>query len=356
MNKKINIAYLHHKYYHPYHGNYAKGLNADFICTSLYAPYFKWLPEGRLKSALLNLLLVVFFPFRKYNAVLTDGANTLGVMIKRLSFGRIKLISTQGDTQLIFYHANKLSKRVAKSFKQAINEYDLVVCTGSIQYELAKKLCPNKNNIIESFNGVSKDRAPYLRQVKYNPKSKKIISLSNLDTKDYWKIKGFDIMLDVFARLAEEYEDLEYYHLGLVPAELQDFFKKRNPEYPWERIHFVGRQKRLDKWFGEALLLLHLSRMDAFPFAVTESFCAGLPTFISTEVGTKLMYKKIPNREDFIIDINDFEDAPLKILKYLKKSVFEKKDISNIFRSISKEFTAEKAMENYSRLVSEKIN
>lgn len=353
MNNDIKVAYLHHQDYHPYHGNYAKGVGADFINLNKYMNRLSFLRVQKIKTLFNYLLLAWDVLFNSYNVIITDGPNSFVCLLKRLSNKKISLVSTQGNEHLVWFFDNKFTPKAANKFKKSINQYDLLVCTGSVQFKLAKKICEGNQNIkiIESFNGVSEDREPKLSKIKYNSTSNKIISVSNLNSLHFLSVKGIDIMLKLFAGLAKKYPDLEYYHLGLIAEETVANLKAENPKYPWHRIHYVGSQKDLEPWFSDALLMLHLSRLDAFPFALTESFCAGLPTFISTSVGTKLMYNNISTKENYIIDQNIIDDGLKKVSIFLEKNKIEKQDISNEFKAISKDFTARKAINNYRNLV-----
>lgn len=344
----MKIAYLCHESRHPYHDGYANSIGAERILAG-----FNKTSTNRLKQYWHSTKLIFTFPYKKYHYILTDGPNLIPVLIKKLSSNRIKLISTQGNNHLVDYFNGSFSKRFAKQFKYVTNQYDLIICTGEIQYNLAKKICEgnDKINIESSFNGVSEERHQKLSKVSYKSDSKKIISLSNQGTKYLNDMKGLDIMLQRFSELVEYYPELEYYHIGPFWDGLLEDLKKKFPSNRWDKIHFVGKQNELGKWFSDALCMFHLSRKDAFPFAVTEAFCAGIPVFIGKGVGLKQMYKKVDQKELFVVDTDDKEQTLENMKEFLNLVPNEKIKISNSFRFASNDYTSTKAVSNYKRIV-----
>ena len=93
--------------------------------------------------------------------------------------------------------------------------------------------------------------------------------------------------------------------------------------------------------------------MDAFPITVTEAFCAGVPIFISDQVGTRSMYNVLPKGKEFIIDLNQLEEGTEKILSFLSLGETEKVKLSDEFKKVSKNYTELKAIQNYSKLIEE---
>ena len=347
--KKNDIVYLCHETRHPYHDAYAQSIGARRILAGFSDQ------SSKLRAYFHSLKVIASFPYRECSAILTDGPDVISLIIKRLSFNRIKLISTQANNHLYdyFFYQNYLTPSYREHFKKIINKYDFIICLGEIQFELAKRICEGNNNItiVESYNGVSPERKIKLEQIEYNPKSTRIVSLSNQGTEYLHDMKGLDIMLSIFSKLTEFYPNLEYYHIGPTRNGLIEDYKNRYPHYKWDKIHFVGKQYDLEKWLNDAVCMFHLSRKDSFPVAVTEAFSAGLPVFIGHRVGLKRMYAKVVKNDLFIIDIFNEQEEFKKIKTFLELSENVKKEISTSFRQASNEYTLTKALSNYKRII-----
>ena len=242
---KLRVAYLHFKGIHPTHGEYAKELTADFFPCDHFFPYYDAVTFKKTKKYISFFALLFFFPYRKYDAILTDGPDIFAVFLKKISFNRLKLISTQGNPILPQYFNGRFSPKQKKIIKDAFQSYDLIICLGNIQKKLAEQICENKRTPIikESFNGVPESRRANLSMINYNANSKKIISISHNRTNESIHIKGIDIMLKLFKKIYEYDEGYSYYHLGIFEKELLDTLKKKLPDLPWHRTHFcrLGR-------------------------------------------------------------------------------------------------------------------
>lgn len=354
-NPKYRIAYLHAKKYHPAHGAFAESVNADFIRIDKFVHYFEQKSFIRFRRVLNWLVMILRFDYKSYNAIITDGPDLIAVLLKLFSFNRIKLISTQANKYLVFYHNKIMPKRTRLQYKKIFNLYDLIICLGNVQLTLAKKITEKnqKVQLEESFNGVGLNRIKPLETVTFNPRSNNLISVSNNLDSEFWKVKGIDIILKTFNELSKSFTDLRYIHIGPYQDEVLNKFKNENPDICWDKIRFVGRQMNLKPWFSDAVALLQLSRTDAFPVTVTESFIAGLPTFISTNVGVKSMYKKIPSGEDFMIETENVSDGNKKLNQYLSLSENEKSKLSLNFKQVGLNYNANSAKKNYNKIVFE---
>lgn len=346
------ILYIHEKRFHPCHADYATSIGAEFMSIDAMFPYYYAKKHQRLKKYISWLLLLIHFPYKKYDVILTDEPKIIVALLKFFSFGRLKLLATQGGTTLHYYFENKISLLSKYIYKSCFNYYNLIICIGPIQLELSKRICKGNLSIkiIETFNGVDTDRYNLLSGVEYNPENHQIISLSNTTAIDFFEIKGMDIMLDYFANLYKKYSFLSYCHIGAFDPKRIEKLKKEKPNYPWHRIHFVGKQANLVEWFKDAVLMMHLSRKESFGLAVAEALSAGIPTFISENVGGKVMYNTLENGNRFIINIDDKTEIN-KVLNFLSLDTEEKTIISNKFRKIAKRYTSKEAIKNYKFIV-----
>ena len=345
----MRIAYLSRKDSHPTLNGYAEVMDAVTYCDDS-------VNTSILKQLCYSIKLLFSFKYKSFDGIISNGPLPIAVLLKKLSFGRLKLINTQASAVILYdYFENRLSKRYSILLKYLTNNYDLHICTGEIQFDLTKRML-NKNSksiVAESINGVSRERFEKLEKVNFNPSSNIVIGLSNLPSKSHVYVKGFDVMLKVFSEASQAFPNLEYYHIGSTNPEVIEDLMKENPDFNWDKIHLVGRQSDLNKWFDQAIAMLHLSRLDAFPVAVTEAFAAGIPTFISENVGVKKMYTNVLEGRDFLVDE---KNALSKLKLYLNRSNEEKKKISKSFLEVSKEYTAEEAEKKYSSLVLSNLN
>ncbi|MGJ7031896.1 glycosyltransferase [Niabella hirudinis] len=343
------VIYLHAKNYHPTHGAYAKAVNADFLQFDKYCRHDNVTVRFRLLRKYLSyLLLIIRFDYKKYGVILTDEPNIIPCIIKRLSLNRIKLVATQASNSPYYYFQNRISNYSKMLFRYAARQYDVIICIGDVQLREMKRIIGNDKNLYCTFNGVADDRYRRYSTFQYNPYSTVVFSLCNLFDRRIFENKGVDIMLKVMQKLQVNWS-LKYDYVGRSSEAHRSEFLKKYQLQDMQGV-FVGEQSDPSAWFAKSLMLLHLSRIDAFAVAVCESFAAGMPVFITDDIGSRMMFDTMANKDDYIIRPGQVDEAVEKITRFLELSPKEKLRESEKFREISKMFTEEKACNSYKKI------
>ncbi|WP_310483292.1 glycosyltransferase family 4 protein [Chamaesiphon sp. VAR_48_metabat_403] len=88
--------------------------------------------------------------------------------------------------------------------------------------------------------------------------------------------KGFDLLLEAFARLQAKYPDWQLTILGEGPmqAELEEL---RSQLKLTDRVHFPGLVTNVREYLAQADLFVMPSRFEGFPMALCEAMACGLP-------------------------------------------------------------------------------
>jgi len=109
-------------------------------------------------------------------------------------------------------------------------------------------------------------------------------------------IKGADIMLAAFARLAARYHDLKLIMIGKDNGieqpdgsiqKFQEYARAHLDEDVLARIEFLGpvSRARADELRRQAFMCISASRFECFPYAVTEALALGCPVVASATDG-----------------------------------------------------------------------
>jgi glycosyltransferase involved in cell wall biosynthesis len=96
--------------------------------------------------------------------------------------------------------------------------------------------------------------------------------------------KGHDLLLEVFARIANEFPDWQLVILGDGPLRPQICAQIQRLGLS-ARINMQGTVRDVDTWFSRCGLYVHPSRSEGFPNALIEAMAAGVPV-----IGTNCNY------------------------------------------------------------------
>jgi glycosyltransferase involved in cell wall biosynthesis len=154
-------------------------------------------------------------------------------------------------------------------------------------------------------------------------------------------------MISVFDKLLRSHPDLDYLILGNFNEEINDEILSGYSEHTRQRISFKPFDTDIAKYLGKALLYLQLSRYEAFGIAVTEAAFAGIPVFVSDQVGARVMFNDYDKRNDFIIENENDGDAVKKILAFMDLPVQSKMEISTLVRKMAQPYSQKRAVQNY---------
>jgi len=353
----LKTAYLHTAVYHPTHGAYAKSVGAEFIRIDKYLPYFTDKNQSRVKRYVSMLINILFSPARKYDIIITDEARPEAAIIKLTSFRKKKLIATQASYTLTKVHEKKLSPLSLFFARKAINYYDGIICVGEELFQIAQKVCAGNKGIKirKTFNGVNNRKAEVLSTNQYNSSSNTIVSICNCFSEDTYTYKAVDIMVDVFDKLLINHPNLNFIIIGKYIPLMNDRILSRYKIQTQERIKFFDFDDDILKYFRQGVLYMQLSRKEAFGVAVIEAAFAGLPVYISDQVGARVMLDELGNKNDFIINNENVKEAVQKVDAFLCFNEQQKKAVSDQMRYLVKSFTESNASRQYKTLFEEII-
>jgi glycosyltransferase involved in cell wall biosynthesis len=352
----LKVAYLHTAEYHPMHGAYAKATGAEFIRIDKYLPYFYDKRKNRIKLYMSALINGLFSPARKYDVIITDEAKAEAAIIKLTSFRKKKLVATQASYTLTRVYEKKLSAPVSFLIRKIVNYYDALLCVGDEMYNIAKDVCRNnsKTFIGKIYNGVSRQRAETLSANKYDPGANTIVSIANCFSPETYHYKAIDIMIAVFDQLLKKQPDVKFLIIGNFIKEINDCILAKYSASTGAQISFVPFDKNINTHLARAILYLQLSRYETFGIAVSEAAFAGVPVFVSNQVGARVIMSPLDNKDDFIVESESITDAVKKIENFINLSPSNKLKISEQFKRIVQPYTEENAIRNY-RLLFEQL-
>lgn len=115
-----------------------------------------------------------------------------------------------------------------------------------------------------------------------------------------WRIKGLDIAIKAFSRIANIYSDIDLDIVGLCEEPSLSLLKQIAIELGVSsRVHFLGQCTDIQSVFRQHKLLVLSSRSEGFPMVVTEAMSQGLPcvaferlasSIINTSIDGYLVY------------------------------------------------------------------
>lgn len=307
---------------HPVHLAFAESINADMKKISWKVP-------------------------RNYDVYITEGHWTKPVVLKKIGVipKSAKIINLFASPQLYyldkgFYFDNSTGSIIKyPDYKRRIlihllQELDGAICVGKLQEDLLGKLAP-KISLIRVYSFISEKRWHLFRKNSPNLSSKDILFLGN--GPDYY-CKGLDLLLNSFSKIYEQNPDT---CLNICGNNLEKLEKRTS-----KGANFLGKipEEKISRLFSKTSLYCHPGRIDAFPVAVLEALCAGVPVLISKNNGLKEIVQKIDSK--LIHDLSE-KDLKEKIQQYFKLSLSEKKKISKKCRESAAEFREKVQINNF---------
>ena len=138
-------------------------------------------------------------------------------------------------------------------------------------YAMAKKL---KNTVVipnpNTFSAIGNEEYDNLF-----PTRKNILACGRVYS---WQIKGFDLAIEAFAKVAERFPDIDLDIAGAGGEKEIRLLNSLAAKYKVEnRLHFLGRQDDIGAIMRQHQLFLLSSRTEGFPMVVAEAMTQGLP-------------------------------------------------------------------------------
>jgi glycosyltransferase involved in cell wall biosynthesis len=230
----------------------------------------------------------------------------------------------------------------------ALERYDALLCVGDMQADLARSLLRSPATPIFSIPGaVSADRLPTLVANRPALDTKNLVCIAN--GPGGWRTwyKGLDLLVDTFERVAARHLDAQLMVAGSWDAAAVQGLLARLRTASG-RVRFVGPQADLTHILSRASLYIHLGRGDAFPLAVLEAMCAGVPAIVSEATGTRQVVRDVD--ETMVVPL-DADAAAERVVGYFASSQDARAQRSEAARSVALTYTEERAIHAFREAV-----
>lgn len=140
-------------------------------------------------------------------------------------------------------------------------------------------------------------------------KSKIVLAVGRVDA---WHVKGFDVLIKVWNKIAYQYPDWELQIIGPGNEESFTFLRSLvNPDLIDKSLHFLGLQKDLLPYYQSASILVSSSRYEGLGMVIFEAMSQGCACVASDYHGRQK--EIIRNESEGIIcktdDVNSLADG-----------------------------------------------
>lgn len=170
--------------------------------------------------------------------------------------------------------------------------------------------------------------------------------------------KGFDVLIDAFARFAKTEEGSEPQNVGLLlfgDGFLREALQKQiNDREIGNRFRLAGFTSELDRFLPHMDIFVQSSRTEGFPCVNLEAMAAGVPV-LATDVGG--VPEQIESEISGLLVPSDDPEALVGALQRLVASEELRRGLGAAGREkVRREFTCEIQAERYARLFEELVN
>lgn len=182
-----------------------------------------------------------------------------------------------------------------------------VLSTFDIGYASAKML----KNVIYIPNPNTYDSISDVEYNKLFPNRKNILICGRLDA---WYVKGFDIAIKVFGKIANIHPSLYLDIVGGGSDDSIEILNKIASKYGVkDRVRFLGQCANMSELYRTHQIFLLTSRTEGFPMVVSEAMSQGLPCISFERLSSHII---IDGRDGILIPNRD-ENEMLQALLYI---------------------------------------
>ena len=251
--------------------------------------------------------------------------STASPLVLLKTFSRLKckiIVSERNDPR----ERNFLSRWFERNF---FPKADVIVCQSKKAASFFKEKHKNKTVVIP--NPICATAIPPLHE---GERTKRIVGVGRLVEQ-----KNFELLINSFGKLSEEYTDykLEIYGAGPLEKKLKQQIVDLNLT---DRVFLMGAKKNVMFEIADASLYVMSSNFEGFPNALAEAMATGLPV-ISTNFPTGVAHEIVKKENGIVVPIKDetaLTRAMEKLLsdkECLKKMSHENKKYLDIFNEES---------------------
>lgn len=200
------------------------------------------------------------------------------------------------------------------------------------------------------------------KRVIYNPLAYPLLNEATLRQKtvlcvgrfDIWKIKGFDLIVDMWRELYKNYPDWKLVFAGTGRDESVNYIKELVAERKLENsVVFLGQVDDMKALYSQSGIFALSSRIEGFPMVLLEAMSQGCPCVAFNVGGAS--EEMIEEGAGFVIEdgnVNAFENA----LSELMANDDKRKEFSQrAVRSVSR-FTVECFADAWERMIQDTLN
>ncbi|SFI65740.1 glycosyltransferase family 4 protein [Thermoflavimicrobium dichotomicum] len=204
-----------------------------------------------------------------------------GGLLKQI--GNVPVVATIHGSDIMVYP--KRSQAIFNKTETALSMVDYVITVSERLWIEAKKMVPDLRGETV-YNGFDPERFTRMvkkearRKLGISEKGKYLLFVGNL-----YPVKGIQFLLQAFAQIASQNEDLHLYLVGHGP--LRTSLEQQTKELGiQDRVSFMGRRpyEEIPVWLGSADVVVLSSLSEGLPSILLESMGCARP-MVATEVG-----------------------------------------------------------------------
>lgn len=182
------------------------------------------------------------------------------------------------------------------------------------------------------------DKYPQKRVI-YNPLTYQLLNQSTERQKtvlcvgrfDIWKIKGFDLIVDMWSELSQSHPDWKLLFAGTGKEESVNYIKGLVHQFRLdESVQFLGQVDDMQTLYSHSGIFALPSRIEGFPMVLLEAMSQGCPCVAFNVGGAS--EEMIENGAGFVI-----EDGDLKSFKNALSELMDNDEKRNLYSSKSVE-------------------
>ena len=247
----------------------------DSRIAILFAPQQEWY-NGRnvLRRLLRNIVLSRHLRRHTRNAIHTVKPDII-ITFQQCNLWHI--IRSHGDVPIVHSEHNAYDRRLG--FKRHYNRFilnhffDRVCVLTSFDQGYAKAKGLKNTLVMPNPNSFVPITSQEYEQI--FPQRKNIYMCARLNA---WKIKGIDIAIEAFGKIAEMYPEVDMDVYGDGDDKVLNYLENLCVKYGVEkRVHFLGHCNNIISVIGKHQVFVLSSRTEGFPMVVTEAMTQGVP-------------------------------------------------------------------------------
>lgn len=322
-------------------------------------------PWGSRRPWLCMAAFIVHLPsmlFSLHRAVVRYRVGVVNVHYPHLSILIFSLLRKLGgfDGKLILsFHGTDVANVLETTgverllWKILLRSSDAIVtCCESLKRQLAGLVAGGNKKLNVVYNGV--DAASLRAPQESGPLLAKVITTHKyiLNVGNYLPVKGQDVLLDAFQRIANEFPELALVFVGGTGTVLGDLRERAQKYNLSDRVFFFEDVPHTDisAYYAHAQALCLSSRREAFSLALLEAGIFGLPV-VATEVGgvPELI---VDGETGYLVP----PDSPAKMAEAMRRLLTNKIEAEEMGKRLRQrvieDFSWEKCFGGYDRLAS----